>query len=60
MKFIYSMNNEVTQSLIDKGLKKIGETLINGIKADIFENNKEIFLGKYEKNTLLLMNKLFF
>jgi len=54
------MNSEVTQSLIDKGLKKLGETIINGQKADIFENNKEIFLGKYEKNTLILMNRLMF
>jgi len=60
MKFIYSLNPEVSLSLIQKGLKKIGETVINGVKADIFENCKEIYLGKYEKNTLLLMNKLFF
>lgn len=60
MKFIYSMNAEVSQSLKDKGLKQIGETVINGVKADIFQNDKNIYLGKYEKNTLLLMNKLFF
>lgn len=60
MKFIYSLNPEVSLSLLQKGLKKIGETIINGTKADIFENNKEVYLGKYEKNTLLLMNRLFF
>jgi len=60
MKFIYSMNLEVSQSLIDKGLKKIGETTINGEKADIFQNDKNIYLGKYEKNTLILMNRLLF
>jgi hypothetical protein len=60
MKFIYSLNPEVSLSLVQKGLKKIGETIINGTKADIFENNKEVYLGKYEKNTLILMNRLFF
>ena len=60
MKFIYSMNAEVSESLKSKGLKQIGETVINGVKTDIFENNKEIYLGKYEKNALILMNKLFF
>jgi len=60
MKFIYSMNLEVSQSLIDKGLKKIGEATINGEKADIFQNDKNIYLGKYEKNTLILMNRLLF
>lgn len=60
MKFIYSLNPEVSQSLLGKGLKKIGETIINGTKADIFENSKEVYLGKYEKNTLILMNRLFF
>lgn len=60
MKFIYSLNPEVSLSLTQKGLKKIGETIINGTKADIFENNKEVYLGKYEKNTLILMNRLLF
>lgn len=60
MKFIYVLNPEVTLAFIQKGLKKMGETNINGQKVDIFENSKEVFLGKYEKNEIFLSNKLFF
>lgn len=60
MKFIYVLNPEVSLSFTQKGLKKLGETIINGQKADIYENSKMIYLGKYEKNEIILSNRLFF
>lgn len=60
MKFIYVLNPEVSISFLEKGLKKLGETIINGKKVDVFANDKQIFLGKYEKNEIILSNRLFF
>ena len=60
MKFIYTFNKEVSQALEQKGLKKINEVTIDGRIAYCYANSKEIFIGKYEKNELLLTNKLFF
>ena len=60
MKFIYVLNPEVSISFIAKGLKKLGETTVNGQKVDIFANDKDVFLGKYEKNEIILSNRLFF
>jgi len=60
MKFMYVFNKEVAQSFDEKGLKKISEVVIDGKNAFVFENRKDIFIGKYEKNEILLSNKLFF
>jgi hypothetical protein len=60
MKFIYVFNKEVAQYLEEKGLKKIQELTINGKQAYCYENQKDIYIGKYEKNELLLTNKLMF
>lgn len=60
MKFIYVFNEEVAKSFEQKGLKKLNEVVIDGKNAFVFENRKDIFIGKYEKNEMLLSNKLFF
>jgi len=60
MKFIYVFNEEVAKALEAKGLIKINEVIIDGKKAFCYENQKTVFIGKYEKNEILLSNKLFF
>jgi hypothetical protein len=60
VKFIYVFNEQVQEEFIKKGLIVLGETTINGIKAKIFQNSKTVFLNQYEKNEVLLSNKLVF
>jgi hypothetical protein len=60
MRFIYSLDDLVSKDLENSGFKKIGETIIDGKKAIIFENNRSSYINKYQKNTILLTNKLFF
>jgi hypothetical protein len=60
LKFIYVFNKEVQKELEEKGFKNLGETTINGQKAKIYMNSKDIFINKYQKNELLLSNRLFF
>jgi hypothetical protein len=60
LKFIYVFNVEVQRELEEKGFKKLGEATINGQKAKIYANEKDKFLNKYQKNELLLSNRLFF
>jgi hypothetical protein len=60
LKFIYSLNEDVSRDLEAIGLKKIGETEIDGKKVIIFENNRNSYLSRYAKNEILLSNKLFF
>jgi len=60
MKFIYVFNEEVADALREKGLTQINQVTIDDKVAFVFENRKDIFIGKYEKNELLLSNKLFF
>ncbi len=60
MKFIYVFNKEVADAFKEKGLIQINEVSIDGKTAFVFENQKTVFLGKYEKNEILLSNKLFF
>jgi hypothetical protein len=60
LRFIYVFNIEVAKYLEEKGLKKLNEVTIDGKKAFCFENRKDVYLGRYEKNELLLTNKLFF
>jgi hypothetical protein len=60
MKFIYVFNKQVQEEFIKKGLVVLGETTINGEIAKIFQNSKNIYLSHYEKNEVLLSNKLLF
>ena len=60
MKFIYCLNPSVAEDLEKAGLKKLGDTVINGKVVPYFENRKDIYLSKYAKNELLLSNQLFF
>ena len=60
MKFIYCLNETVARDLESLGLKKIGETQINGQTAQIYENSKDVYLSKYTKNEIVLMNRLLF
>jgi hypothetical protein len=60
MKFIYCLNPEVALDLENAGLKKLGETIINGKVVPYFENSKTVYLSRYAKAELLLSNQLFF
>ncbi|HEY5588890.1 MAG TPA: hypothetical protein VIK86_08045 [Candidatus Paceibacterota bacterium] len=60
MKFLYVLDKEVADSLIQKGMKNISITTIEGKTAYVFENSKDVFIGQYAKNQILLTNKLFF
>ena len=60
MKFIYCLNPLLAKDLEDAGLKKLGDTVINGKVVPYFENRKDIFLSKYQKSEILLSNQLFF
>ncbi|MDD4000476.1 MAG: hypothetical protein PHX62_06255 [Bacilli bacterium] len=61
MKFIYVLEKEVRDIFITKGFKQIGETIINGNIAYIFQNSKEIMLDKAEKyGQVLFSNRLTF
>ena len=60
MKFIYCLNPLLAKDLEDAGLKKLGDTVINGKVVPYFENSKTVYLSKYAKNELLLSNQLFF
>jgi hypothetical protein len=60
MKFIYCMNTSLKEDLINAGLKLVTEVMINGVKISVFANSKEVFLNKYQKNEIVLSNRLFF
>jgi hypothetical protein len=60
MKFIYCTKADVSKDLESAGLKKLGETFVNGKKIDIFLNNKETYLNKYQKGWIFLANQLLF
>ena len=60
MKFIYCLNEDVSKDLEAAGLVKVGKTVINGQVVDIYENSKEIYLNRYQKNEIVLSNKLCF
>jgi len=60
MKFIYCLNPSLAKDLEESGLKKLGETVINGKVIPYFENSKTVFLNRYQKNEILLSNQLFF
>jgi len=60
MKFIYCMNTSLKEDLINAGLKLVTEVMINGVKIPVFANSKEVFLNKYQKNEIVLSNRLFF
>lgn len=60
MKFIYCLNPEVALDLENAGLKKLGETVINGKVVPYFENRKDIYISKYQKSEVMLSNKIFF
>jgi len=63
MKFIYVFSQDVAKDMENSGFKKLeenNEVIIDGKKAIIFINNKESYLNKYQKQYILLSNKLFF
>ena len=60
MKFIYSMNKEVSRDLESAGLEKLGRCMINGGEVEVFLNSKEIYINKYQKSSVILSNRLFF
>ena len=60
MKFIYCMNEEVSKDLEASGLKKIGQACINGKPVDIYANSRTVYISKYQKQEVLLSNRLFF
>lgn len=60
MKLIYVFNDEVKEEFLEKGLKLIQQTVIGEKKAYVFENNKNVFLNKYDKNQIMLSNQMFF
>ncbi|MDD4778997.1 MAG: hypothetical protein PHT02_00140 [Tissierellia bacterium] len=63
MKFIYVFSEEVAQDMELSGFKKLeenNEVIIGGKRAIVFLNNKESYLNKYQKQYILLSNKLFF
>lgn len=63
MKFIYVFSEDVAKDMELSGFKKLeenNEVSIDGKKAIVFINNKESYLNKYQKQYILLSNKLFF
>jgi len=63
MKFIYVFSEDVANDMVLSGFKKLeenSEVIIDGKKAIVFTNNKESYLNKYQKQYVLLSNKLFF
>ena len=60
MKFLYVFDKNISEELKEKGLVQIGNTVINGKDADIFENKKDVYIGKYAKTEIAFMNKLMF
>jgi len=63
MKFIYVFSDDVAKDMEISGFKKLeenNEVNIDGKKAIVFLNNKESYLNKYQKQYILLSNKLFF
>lgn len=60
MKFIYCSNPRVIKDLEEFGLKKIGNTIINGKETIVFANNKTTYLNAYAKNEIFLSNQLLF
>jgi hypothetical protein len=60
MKFIYCLDPTVSKDLESAGLRKLGKTVIDGKLVDIYENSKEIYISKYQKNCVFLSNQLFF
>jgi phosphoenolpyruvate-protein kinase (PTS system EI component) len=63
MKFIYVFSEDVAKDMELSGFKKLeenNEVIIDGKKAIVFVNNKESYLNKYQKQYVLLSNKLFF
>ena len=63
MKFIYVFSEDVAKDMELSGFKRLeenNEVNIDGQKAIVFINNKESYLNKYQKQFVLLSNKLFF
>ena len=60
MKYMYVMDKEVAEELRNKKLLQIGTTIINGQEAYIFENNRDTYIGKYEKTQIVFANRLMF
>lgn len=60
MKFIYCLNPAVAEDLEKAGLKKLGDTVINGKVVPYFENRVDVYVNKYQKGHILLSNQLFF
>ena len=63
MKFIYVFSEEVAKDMESSGFKRLegnSEVIIDGKKAIVFCNNKESYLNKYQKQYVLLSNRLFF
>ena len=63
MKFIYVFSDDVARDMELAGFQRIegnNELMIDGKKAIVFVNNKESYLNKYQKQHILLSNKLFF
>ena len=63
MKFIYVFSEDVAKDMEISGFKRLeenNEVNIDGKKAIVFLNNKESYLNKYQKQYILLSNKLLF
>ena len=60
MKFIYCMDDNITEDFKNMGLKVLGEVTINGKKVLVFANNPDVTLNVYQKKQILLTNRLFF
>lgn len=63
MKFIYVFSDDAARDMELAGFQRIegnNELMIDGKKAIVFVNNKESYLNKYQKQHILLSNKLFF
>jgi len=61
MLFLYILEKDIADSLIEKGFQQIGTTMINGIEASIFQNSKELKLSLREKySKTLFTNQLMF
>jgi len=63
MKFIYCFSEDVAKDMEISGFEKVQNNsivFIDGKKAIVFLNNKESYLNKYQKQNIILSNKLFF
>jgi phosphoenolpyruvate-protein kinase (PTS system EI component) len=63
MKFIYVFSEDVAKDMESAGFERVPENdtvVIDGQKAIVFLNNKESYLNRYQKQNVLLSNRLFF